>query len=263
MNMFDSKKIPEEALRAGQSVRRFLGSSVVGVYLFGSAVVGGLRPNSDVDVLVVVNDGLTEDIRQQLVKKLMEVSGRTGGDGSARPLELTIIRLSDVVPWRYPPRHELLYGEWLRDEFEKGEIPGPTHNPDLAIILTKARERSIALIGPDVSEILDPVPVTDIRSAIRDSLPGLIEGVKGDERNVILTLARMWLTAADAEISPKDVAAEWAIKRLPQDKAALLDVARRAYLGECHDDWEGQASELMALVTHMKGSIKACLGSKT
>lgn len=28
---------------------------ILGVYLFGSAVSGGLRPDSDVDILVVVN----------------------------------------------------------------------------------------------------------------------------------------------------------------------------------------------------------------
>ncbi|WP_260867149.1 nucleotidyltransferase domain-containing protein, partial [Paenibacillus sp. Y412MC10] len=37
-----------------------LGSSMVGVYLFGSAVTSDLRINSDVDVLVVVNQSLTE-----------------------------------------------------------------------------------------------------------------------------------------------------------------------------------------------------------
>lgn len=93
-----------------------------------------------------------------------------------------------------------------------------------------------------------------------ESLPGLIKGIKGDERNVILTLARMWLTVAVGEISPKDVAAEWATPRLPKEQATLLDLARKAYRGEYVDKWEGLDSEVMVLVNHMKNSIESCLG---
>ena len=77
--------------------------------------------------------------------------------------------------------------------------------------------------------------MTSIQSLepFKQSLPGLIAGIKGDERNVILTLARMWLTAAVGDFQPKDVAAEWAIPRLPKEQGALLDLARTAYRGEC------------------------------
>lgn len=90
-----------------------------------------------------------------------------------------------------------------------------------------------------------------------ESLPGLIEGIKGDERNVILTLARMWLTVTVGEISPKDVAAEWAIPQLPKEHATLLDLARKAYRGEYVDNWEGLETEVIALVNHMKNSIES------
>lgn len=40
-----------ELLLAG--VRDVLGEELVGAYLFGSAVLGGLRPRSDLDVMVV------------------------------------------------------------------------------------------------------------------------------------------------------------------------------------------------------------------
>ncbi|GIN90092.1 hypothetical protein J22TS1_11430 [Siminovitchia terrae] len=90
-------------------------------------------------------------------------------------------------------------------------------------------------------------------------MPGLIEGIKGDERNVILTLARMWQTVSIGEISPKDVAAKWALPRLPKEYSTLLDLARKAYRGEYVDKWEGLDSEVTALVNHMKNSIESCL----
>ncbi|GIN59001.1 aminoglycoside nucleotidyltransferase ANT(9) [Lederbergia ruris] len=261
MSDLNNEKIPKEAIQVLKIVEGLLGVEVVAVYLFGSAVMGGLRINSDVDVLVVVNKSLPELTRRKLTDRLMLISGKIGNTDSIRPLEVTVINQGDVVPWQYPPKNEFIYGEWLRDQFEEGQIPKPTYDPDLAIVLAQVRKNSVSLFGPDASDILEPVPMTDIRRAIRESLPGLIEDIKGDERNVILTLARMWLTVAVGEISPKDVAAEWAIPRLPKEHATLLDLARKAYLGEYVDKWEGLDPEVTALVNHMKNSIASYLSS--
>ena len=260
MSDLNKKIIPTEATQALEVIKELLGNAVVGVYLFGSAVEGGLRIHSDVDVLVIVNQRLTEINRRKLVTRFMTISGKIGNKDSVRPLEVTIINRVDVVPWQYPPKNELIYGEWLRDEFEQGKIPEPVYDPDLAIVLNQVRNNSISLLGQNASEILEPVPMTDIRRAIMDSLPGLIGSIKGDERNVILTLARMWLTVAVGEVSPKDVAAEWAIPKLSEEQAAVLSLARKAYRGECVDEWEGLSSEVAAVVNHMKKSIESCLG---
>jgi len=131
----------------------------VGIYLFGSAVTGGLKRNSDVDILVVVNDSPTHKQKEALVTQLIKVSGAIGNVRSIRPIEMTVISISDVVPWQFPPRAEFIYGEWLRNEFEAGHIPKPAYDADLAI---------------------------------RDSLPTLLSETAGDERNVVLTLSRMF-----------------------------------------------------------------------
>lgn len=52
-SQLNNEKIPKEAIQAHRVADELLGSTVVGVYLFGSAVTSGLRINSDVDVLVV------------------------------------------------------------------------------------------------------------------------------------------------------------------------------------------------------------------
>jgi len=52
-------------------VRETLGDAVAGCYLFGSAVRGGLRPDSDLDVLVVVDRGTTVDERRVLIDGLL------------------------------------------------------------------------------------------------------------------------------------------------------------------------------------------------
>lgn len=255
----NSKEIPNEAIQALEIIEGLLGDILVAVYLYGSAVAGGLRKDSDVDILVVTSRDLNGSIRRELANSLMMVSGMIGNKKGIRSLEVTVINLDNAVPWRYPPWQEFMYGEWLRKQFERGEIPGPTYNPDLAILLAQAGKNSINLYGPKATELLEPVPMSDIRKPIKESLPGLISEVKGDERNVILTLARMWLTASTGEIGSKDRAAEWAIPELPEKHAMLLDKARQAYLGEYQDNWEGMDSEVAELVDYMKKEIETLL----
>jgi predicted nucleotidyltransferase len=103
-----------------QLVSCVFGGDVLGGYLHGSAVLGGLRPTSDLDVLIVLKRPTTATQRRTLVEGLLEVSAGAR-HGPARPVELTVVVESDVKPWRYPPRQEFLYGEWLRAAFELGE----------------------------------------------------------------------------------------------------------------------------------------------
>ena len=253
--------IPDEAKQAQSIVEDVLGESIVGIYLFGSAVVGGLKRNSDVDILVVVNNPPIQNHKKALVAQLMKVSGAIGNVSYRKPIELTVITVSDVVPWRFPPRAEFVYGEWLREEFEAGGVPDPANDPDLTIVLKKVIDNSLPLYGTSAAEVFESVPMADIKRAIHDSLPALLADTAGDERNVILTLSRMWMTAVMGEIASKDVAAEWAKGQLAKEHAALLDYAKQGYLGNVEDRWEGKQVEFKMLTCCLRKSIEACLGS--
>ena len=250
------KEVPKEAIQALNLIRELLEDQLVGVYLYGSAVMGGMHVDSDVDILALTNSDLSESTRTELTKQLMEISGKPGGSTGIRPLEVTVVNQNNVVPWHFPPKYEFMYGEWLREQFEKGEIPGATYDPDLALLLAQLTRNSIALFGHKAEEVLDPIPWVDIQRAMSDSLPGLIANLKGDERNVILTLARMWFTASTREFTSKDLAAEWAISRLPEQQAALLNHARKAYLGELIDHWDDMETQIASLVDLVIRSIE-------
>lgn len=252
-------EIPDEAKQAQSVVEGVLGDSIIGIFLFGSAVVGGLKRDSDVDILVAASDAPTFEQRKALVSQLMSVSGAIGNLQAIRPLELTVMTVSDVVPWEFPPRAEFVYGEWLREEFEAGSVPEPVRDPDLAVVLKKVIDNSLPLYGLCAGELFDPVPMSDVRRAIHDSLPSLLAEATGDERNVVLTLSRMWLTAATGDIAPKDAAAEWAEKQASPDQAMLLRYARDGYLGKIEDRWDEKQEDFETLVSYMKESIEECL----
>lgn len=215
-----------------------LGDAVVGAYLHGSAVLGGLRPSSDLDVLVVVHRTMSAAERRAVLDGLLEVSGRRARRGPARPVELTAVVQSDVRPWRYPPRADFQYGEWLRDEYERGVVPLPAPASDLALLLTMVLSGNAPLLGPPPGEVLDPVPHQDLLRASVAGVPELIEDLGSDTRNVVLTLARVWTTLATGRVTTKDDAAAWALERLPGEHRAVLARARAVYLGEQEDRWD-------------------------
>jgi predicted nucleotidyltransferase len=238
------------------ALRRVLGDALIAVYLHGSAVSGKLQPQSDIDLLVVVDRDVTSDQRDELLTELMQISGRhPAAPGGPRCIEVIVFRLSDLSEDRFPMRAELTYGEWLRDAFESGEKPMPARDPEYTLVLAQARQEAIPLSGPDRTELLPEVSTDVVRQAMRDLLPGLMDGLQGDERNVLLTLARMWRTASAGDFVSKGEAALWAIPQMPAQDAAMLDYARSAYLGQIIDDWGSRRNDAKLLAEYLSNRV--------
>jgi predicted nucleotidyltransferase len=94
LNAADQQQID----RALTLVRDVLHSNAVAAYLFGSAVLGGLGPESDLDMLVVSKRRTTRAEKQRLVHRLLATSGRRTPQGMWRRIELTIVVERDVKP---------------------------------------------------------------------------------------------------------------------------------------------------------------------
>ncbi len=226
---------------AMEALSGLLGEALLAVYLHGSAVSSGLRPQSDIDLLAVIDRPMTDGQRRDLLSALLQISGRhPAKPGGVRCLEVIIFLLSESDGLGFPALAEFTYGEWLRKDFEAGVMPIPKRDPENTLILAQARQNARPLFGPTAPELLPDVPLTEVRLAMHDALPALLNGLRGDERNVLLTLARMWRTASTGEFVSKDAAASWAVPQMPGEEAATLDLASRAYLGEIEDEWNTQ-----------------------
>jgi streptomycin 3"-adenylyltransferase len=157
-----------------------------------------------VDVLAVARRSATGRQRRVLVAELLKASGAGAG---LRPVGLTLVVQDDVRPWRYPPTCDFLYGEWLREDFERGVTPRPGPGPD-------------------------PVPAAGLRRAI---VAGCRSCWASRPRTPATSCAPSpaagtpWPTG---EIRSKDAAAEWAVVRLPSAHRPALARARAVYLGE-------------------------------
>lgn len=247
--------IATQVAQAVAVIDEHLGSTLRAVYLFGSAVEGGLQPGSDIDLLVTVDARPGEAVRRALQMDLLGISASPDMADEHRPLEVTVVVHDDVVPWRYPARRELQFGEWLRQDLLAGEMEPALLDHDLAILLTKVRRNSIALVGPAAGGVFAPVPQQDLRRALADTIAqwNTPADWAGDERNVVLALARIAFTAETGGITSKNDAADWLLARLPEAHRGILRDARDAYLGGSAVLLD--AGRIAAFVAHVKAMV--------
>jgi len=98
-----------------------LGENLIGVYLHGSLAMGGFVPGrSDVDVMIVVKNALSEGRKESLAKSCLSLSKEIGGKG----LEMSIILRRCAKHPVYPMPFEFHYSETWIGMFETGQI-GP------------------------------------------------------------------------------------------------------------------------------------------
>jgi streptomycin 3"-adenylyltransferase len=215
-----------------------LGDAILGVYLYGSATAGGLRPQSDVDIFAVSARPMATPERAALSRRLGPLSARRLRPPAWRPAEVSVVVASEVRPWRDAPPMDFQLGEWMRADLDAGRLPPRIDaNPDLAVLITMVRSTGRLLRGEPAAALLDVVPRDAVARGMVEGIGSLLADLESDTRNVLLTLARIWTTLATGEIRSKDAAADWAIAQLPASDGALLARARDAYIEGAKESW--------------------------
>ncbi len=240
---------------------------VLGVYLYGSAASTGLCPGSDIDLLVITARSLTASERRGLVAVLLGASGWSGHGESfpeaadRRPVELTSIVRPETDSWASAPVIDFQYGEWLRAEIADGLLPAPTPDADLIVLAATAAAHHRVLRGRPLAELLPPVPDGLLRRTAADLAPAVAAEAAGDERNALLTLARIVITAETGRIVSKDAAAEAVAASLPEHQRRLLARAREEYLGHGapESSWSEAADEVDELASALVGRARGAV----
>lgn len=231
------------------AIRAALGDRLVGLYLYGSAMHGGLRPGSDLDLFAVVDGDPGGPVWLALARRLSRLSAPPGDPSGRRPIDLTVLSRERLLEAQrcggLPDRAEFVYGEWLRpapgaaaaaasgDSADLADWPAPAADADLALLIASVHAGSLTLFGPAPAHLLPRPDRAQLRAAIAATLPQWQAGAATDGRNAILALARMWSTLRDGAIVPKQVAAQRMLDAglLSGPAAAALQAALAAYLG--------------------------------
>lgn len=241
---FDSS-VEKQIHKCLNLVKEIFGQDLLGIYLYGSSILGGLQKYSDIDLFVVANRSTTHEEKVKISTALLKISG-IYMKSKKLPIEMTIVEKSEINPWRYPPRFDFQYGEWLRKQFEHGNIePWQTKEmPDLALLITQILLANTTLVGTNPNQVFCTVPYRDVIMAIKDTLPNLMSELDSDTRNVLLTLARVWSTVATDAIYSKPAAADWVVNRLPEKYCPVMERAKAICQGEEREYWD----DLQALI---------------
>ncbi|KAG8155403.1 AadA family aminoglycoside 3''-O-nucleotidyltransferase [Burkholderia catarinensis] len=263
MTEFIPDEIAGQVAGARDVIERHLGATLEAIHLFGSALDGGLKPRSDIDLLVTVAARPDEPVRRALMLDLLAASAPPGCAGGVRALEVTAVAHGDVMPWRHPARRELQFGEWLRRDLEAGIVEPALIDHELAILLTKARLHSVALVGPAAAALFEPVPARDFVAALLATVAqwNAEPDWRGDECNVVLALARIWYSAATGRIAPKDVAAAWVLERVPAAYRPVVAAARAAYLEGEEDAVILSGEPVAAFIGYARRTVESMLSA--
>ncbi|CAM3498691.1 nucleotidyltransferase domain-containing protein [Occultella aeris] len=198
-------------------------TSVVGVYLHGSAALGGFGPTSDLDVLVVVRDEPEADWDSVGGALLRAAEG-------GRALELSVVRSSEAAA-PAPPWPFVLH---VNSGAHRYVLGGDGGDPDLIAHYAVVRAAGLPLYGPDPSAVVGGIE--------RDVLIGYLTGElewgrdEADQRYAMLNACRAVAYADHGALLSKIDGGRWWLERFgpaPLVTSALEAQAAGADLGPC------------------------------
>lgn len=194
---------------------------LVGVYVHGSAALGGFGPGSDLDVLVVAASDA----------EWTRLAGRLLADcGQPRPLELSVVDASACAhparPWPY-----LLHVNSGESRFSLNPDAG---DPDLIAHYAVTRAAGITIIGPPAVDVFGPVVRDELVAYLRDELGWATNSA--DQRYAVLNACRAVAYAEEGVLLSKPDGARWWLRRFgpePLVEHALLAQEIGRDLGPC------------------------------
>jgi streptomycin 3"-adenylyltransferase len=203
---------------------------VIAVYLHGSLAMGSFfRPKSDVDLLVVVEEPLTNPHRRRLAADLLQFLDQRPIVGG---IELSVVRRGSLESFEHPMPYELHFSEkWAEDVREGGSGPRGT-DPDLAAHCTMTRLRGLSLRGPEPSVLIGEVPYDAYLDAVMGDVRWILDGgiVKSPFYGVLNLCRTLQTVLSEPELPPsKDEGGRWALDNLPPEHRAVVTAAMECY----------------------------------
>lgn len=92
-------------------------------------------------------------------------------------------------------------------------------------------------------------------------MPELLAELASDTRNVVLTLARIWMTLETGALTSKDAAADWALAQLPAAHRPVLAHARSVYVAGEAERWADLWPLVGPYAAYVAGAIEDLAGA--
>jgi streptomycin 3"-adenylyltransferase len=213
---------------------------------------------SDLDLLVVVDEGMTVETKREVAALLLNQST------APHPIEISFLYRQDLTSWRFPTPFDFHYSETWRARYQADLASGNWQrwdtarrtDPDLAAHITILHARGIPLVGSPIATVFPPVPRADYLAAILGDFADARDAIVDHPLYGILNLCRVYWYVRDSEISSKVEAGRWAARTL---LAAFRPMARQAvgvYQGT-RQEGRWAPEDLLAFAHYVDGRVQA------
>jgi hypothetical protein len=195
------------------SLQNVLGTKLVGLYLFGSLVIGDFDPQiSDIDLMAALSSDIDEREFEALHKMHAEFAQQhREWDGRIEVCYISVAALSAVRSRtsniaRISPGEPFHTRESSREWLSNWYL---------------VRERGVTLFGPSPQEIIEPISKDEFIQTIKAHARAWGEWIhdmhkRGGQAYAILTMCRALYTCKNGEQVSKKQAALWAQQELPE-----------------------------------------------
>ncbi len=233
------------------NVKDILQDQCVGMYLFGSLANGDFDEHSDIDVLVVTQEEISNDIFSTLKNMHAEMAKVD----LPWAIQQEVSYIPQTALRRFAPP-DILHPHLDRGNDEVLHMM--SHESDWIVQRFILRERGVIVTGPDLKSLIDPVSPNDLRQAVIDVLPLWINPILEDPSQIkkrgyqsycVLSLCRMLYTLQNKAILSKPAAAKWAIDILHPRWKPLIE---RAIVGRQNPTLDAEPDDIQGTLHIMR-----------
>lgn len=211
-----------------EMARSTLGQNFVGAYLQGSLATGGFDRHSDCDFIVVIGEDLDQRTARRLEVAYQDVYDLPGH--WAKHLEGSFFPREILRDYRQAGR-EIWYVDHGHRVLERS-----AHDNTL-VVRWILREGGVTLTGPPLIDLVDPIPVRELRAEMYRLFKEWGQTILADPQEIgshfyqtfaVLSYCRFLHNLQAGTVTSKRAGADWAVASLDPVWRGLID---RAWAG--------------------------------
>jgi hypothetical protein len=246
--------VREQIDQLSSTLSCLLTEHLIGIYLHGSLAMGCFNPHhSDLDLLVMTTNYMSLTTKRQIIEYLLRCSRQP------RPIEISFLAHSQLLPWRYPTPFDLHYSEMWRDTYADDLLSGTwqawntnqQRDPDLAAHITVINARGICLTGEPIAAIFPVVPADNYRASLATDIHDSLEAIVSDPVYAILNCCRTYAYIRDGHIFSKEEGGRWALDVLLAKYCDTVSAALAAYRSDTGEQ-SFEPNALIVFATYMR-----------
>lgn len=257
------EEIKEFVYRILNNTKNIIHDNFIGLYLHGSLAMGGFNPQrSDIDLLVITEDGLEVGTKRSLAQQFLTYSG------NSFPIEISFLTIEQLKDFNHPSPFEFHFSEFWRTRYEE-ELSLQTYNyingviredPDLAAHITITAERGICVEGKPIKDVFPSIHPSLYISSILGDFNECLENIVETPVYCTLNLIRVYIYLSEGIISSKEEAGIWGLKSLPEAMKQTLQKVVANYSAK-DGTYEFERNELLTLRDYFAVKVKQLLSN--